>query len=280
MIHASILEDRRLLALKGPDARDFLQGLITNDIMACAEDRAIYAALLTPQGKILFEFFVVLSDENQLLIDCAASRVGDLMKRLALYRLRAKVEIALKPDLAIAVLWGDGATFEIPSDAVSFRDPRDPSLGLRIIATHDVLVGTIGGLAVGDYQAHRLALSVPDSADLPPDSIFALDAGLEELNGVSFNKGCFIGQEVTARMKHRATARRRFFLAEFADEAPPPGTSIVSEGRELGTVATGAKGNALALVRLDRLAEAEAKHAPVTADGRNVHLKRPEWLHG
>ena len=280
MIHASVLEDRAVLALGGAEARDFLQGLITNDMASCTDGLAVYAALLTPQGKILFDMFVVPDGEDRLLIDCAATRAAELTKRLTLYRLRAKVEIAARPDLAVAALWGDGAAAEIPVGAVTFADPRHPALGLRGIATRDVLARTTRGFAAGDYQAHRLALGVPDSADLPPDSVFALDAGLEELNGVSFKKGCYIGQEVTARMKHRATARRRFVMAEFAGEAPPAGTPIESEGRELGTLASGTNGSALALVRLDRLAEAEEKHAPIMAAGRGITLKKPGWFHG
>lgn len=280
MMQASLLDDRAVLALGGPEARDFLQGLITNDMAATAEGQPVYTALLTPQGKILFDFFVVPDAEGRLLIDCAASRAADLMKRLTLYKLRAKVEIALRSDLALAATWGDDGAFEIPGDVVRFRDPRHLSLGLRMIGMRNALVKMTGGLVAGDYQAHRLGLGVPDSTDLPPDSVFALDAGLEELNGVSFKKGCYIGQEVTARMKHRASARRRFFVAEFAGEVPSPGTPILAEERELATLATGRDGRALALVRLDCWAEAEARHAPTTADGRDVHLKKPEWLHG
>jgi hypothetical protein len=279
MIHASFLDDRAVLALGGPEARDFLQGLTTNDVTTVAEEQPVYTALLTPQGKILFDFFVVPDAEGRLLIDCAASRATDLMKRLTLYKLRAKVKIAHPTDLALAAAWDDNGAFEIPGDVVRFRDPRHPSLGVRMIGARNALANAIGGLAASDYQLHRLVLGVPDSADLTPDSVFALDAGLEELNGVSFKKGCFIGQEVTARMKHRAAARRRFFVAEFAGEAPAPGTPIISEERELATFATGANGRALALVRLDRWAEAEAKRAPVTADGREVQLNKPEWLH-
>jgi hypothetical protein len=279
MSYASIQEDRTVLSVRGPEARDFLQGLITNDIGACATGQAIYAALLTPQGKILFDFLIV-PDGDGVLLDCAAPRAADLTKRLAMYRLRAKVEIAARPDLAVAALWGDGATPSMLHGLTVFADPRHPALGLRAIATRDVLARALNDVTVGDYTSHRLALAIPDSPDMPPDSVFALDAGLEELNGVSFKKGCYIGQEVTARMKHRATARRRFVVAEFAGAAPPAGTALTSEGRELGTLASGVNGKALALVRLDRLAEADEKHAPVTAAGLETHLKRPDWFHG
>ena len=235
MIHASLLEDRAVLALGGAEGSDFLQGLITNDMASCANGQAIYASLLTPQGKILFDFFVVPEGQDQLLIDCAAARAADLLKRLTLYRLRAKVQIASRPELAVAALWShgkdEGSAGTLPGGLVRFADPRAPALGQRAIAARDVLARAIGGFPHGDYHAHRLSLGIPDSADLIPDHVFALDAGLEELNGVSFKKGCYIGQEVTARMKHRASARRRFLIAETDGEIPPSGTQVESGGR-------------------------------------------------
>jgi folate-binding protein YgfZ len=280
MIQASLLEDRAVLALGGAEAGDFLQGLITNDMASCADGRAIYATLLTPQGKILFDFFVVADSKDQLLIDCAAAHAADLTKRLKLYRLRAKVEIASRPELAVAALWGDGDASKIFHEIVRFADPRQPALGQRMIAERDVLARAVSGFPLGDYHAHRLALGIPDSADLTPDSVFALDAGLEELNGVSFRKGCYIGQEVTARMKHRASARRRFLIAEVEGALPPAGTPLESGSREIGVLATGIDSRALALVRLDRLAEAQSTHAPIVAGTHSITLRMPGWFHG
>jgi hypothetical protein len=279
-MQAALLDDRAIIAVSGAEARSFLQGLVTNDMDACVPGRAIYAALLTPQGKILFEFFIVAGGENLFFLDAAAARASDLVKRLSLYRLRAKVEIALRPDLAVAAIWGDDANAEIKPDALAFRDPRLAALGVRMTDTRDGLAAAIRGIAQGDYHSHRLTLGVPDSADLPSDQVFALDAGLEELNGVSFKKGCYVGQEVTSRMKHRATARRRFTIAEISGDLPPPGTPLESEGRELGTLGVGKAGRGLALVRLDRLAEAEGKGAPITAAGRSVVFRKPGWFGG
>ena len=276
MVYASILKNRAVIALSGAEARDFLQGLITNDMEACREGRAVYAALLTPQGKILFDFFVVSNGEDRWLLDCAAPRATELVKRLTLYRLRAKVEIAARPDLAVAALWNAGS-INTQAHAVMFPDPRLRALGVRIIGTRASLEEATRAMADGDYDAHRLALGIPDSADLPPDQVFALDAGFEELEGVSFKKGCYVGQEVTARMKHRASARKRFLTAEIAGELPS-GTPLEAAGRELGTLTSGKGGHALALVRLDRLADAEEKHAPITAAGRQVILRKPGWL--
>ncbi len=277
MVYASILENRAVIALAGAEARDFLQGLITNDMEACGEGRAIYAALLTPQGKILFDFFVVSNGENRWLIDCAGSRASDLIKRLTLYRLRAKVDIAGRPDLAVAALWNGGGTIAAQGDVVLFPDPRLRELGFREIGTRAALGEATRNVTPGDYDAHRLKLGVPDSPDLPSDQVFALDAGFEELMGVSFKKGCYVGQEVTARMKHRASARKRFLIADIPGEIPF-GTPLEAGGRELGTLASEKDGHALALVRLDRLEDAEGKQAPITAGGRDVILRKPGWL--
>jgi folate-binding protein YgfZ len=277
MLQASLLEDRSVVALLGPETRDFLQGLVTNDMAECVEGKAIYAALLTPQGKILFDFFAVESG-GRILLDCAAARAGDLVKRLGLYRLRAKLEIARAPELGVAAIWNDNGSAPAASPVTAFADPRWLALGFRAIGPRAELQGLLAGIPSGDYRAHRLRLGVPDSADLPPDTVLALDAGLEELNGVSFKKGCYVGQEVTARMKHRSTARKRFVIAETKGELPPPGTVIEAKGREIGALATGADHRAEALVRLDRLAEAERLGEPIRAGGNAVHLMRPDWL--
>lgn len=276
MAYASLLDDRSVISLKGPEARAFLQGLISNDMEACAPGRAIYAALLTPQGKILFEFFVA-EHEDRFLVDCAAVRAPDLIKRLTFYRLRAKVEIALAGDLKVAALW-DGDRLGTDETVAVFADPRLPSLGLRLIGPLAAVQGAIAGTQSGDYRAHRLRLGVPDSGDLPPDTVFALDAGFEELHGVDFRKGCYVGQEVTSRMKHRASARRRFLIAEVDGDLPPPGTKLEASGREVGTLATGHDGRALGLVRLDRVEEASTAGDAITARGRKVSLHKPSWL--
>ncbi len=152
-------------------------------------------------------------------------------------------------------------------------DPRLAGLGTRIILPRD---GAENGTAA--YHAHRLSLGVPDSADMPPDTVFPLDIGFEELRGVSFKKGCYVGQEVTARMKHRAAARRRMLIADFAGERPAPGTPLMASGKEMGTLATGLATRALALVRLDRLDEAQTARADIKANGQRVTLLKPDWL--
>ena len=267
----TLLEDRAVVALAGQEAKSFLQGLITNDVQELAPGKAIYAALLTPQGKILFDFFVAEARDG-LRIDCQAAAREALLKRLTMYRLRAKIEIAPRDDLCVLAAW-DGPE-DLPG--LVFDDSRLPALGRRAIAEKSM--ATTGFSPAADYLAHRLSLGVPQGADFGTDQIFALDAGLEELNGVSFTKGCYIGQELTARMKHRGTARKRVLVVESTDAAPLPeaDTPLLAGGREVGTLVSvyGARG--FALVRLDRLAEAGG--AAVETEGRVVRIIKPDWL--
>jgi hypothetical protein len=212
------------------------------------------------------------------LIDCSAGRATELVKRLTMYRLRSKVDIAPRPELAVAAFWDGGGEAIAQPGSVVFRDPRLERLGWRAIGVREALAAAVHEVEPGDYPSHRIALGVPDSIDLPPDTVFPLDAGLEELNGVSFKKGCYVGQEVTSRMKHRASARRRFLIAEIEGDAPAPGTPIEAQGRSLGEWASARYGRGLALVRLDRLAEAEAVRAEIASGNGIVRLKKPDWL--
>jgi folate-binding protein YgfZ len=261
------LDDRAVLAVAGPEARDFLQSLITNDIARLSEDAPLYAALLTPQGKILFDF-LLYADRSDILVDCAAGAREALRKRLAMYRLRAKVEIALRDDLAVFAGWADGA-LSGPAD------PRIAALGRRAILPKETVAPT------GDsqsYLAHRLELGVPEGDDFGQDRIFALDGDLDELHAVAFDKGCYVGQELTARMKHRGTARKRLLSVAASAGAmlPPNDTSVTAGGREIGTLTNGYGARGFALVRLDRLDEAGS--AAIDAGGVPVGLTKQAWL--
>jgi tRNA-modifying protein YgfZ len=261
------LEDRAVLAITGPEARDFLQGLITNDVARLTDATPLYAALLTPQGKILFDF-VLFADGSDILLDCTSSARDVLRKRLSMYRLRAKVEIAPRDDLAVFAGWGDSA-LSAPAD------PRLAALGQRKIQPKE---STTQIADTSSYLAHRLELGVPEAADFGQDKIFALDGDLDELHAVVFDKGCYVGQELTARMKHRGTARKRLLSVTASDGAslPPNDTSVTADGRELGTLTNGYGSRGFALIRLDRLDEAGS--APVNAGGVPVKLTRPSWL--
>ncbi|HEY8698152.1 MAG TPA: hypothetical protein VIM02_11065 [Rhizomicrobium sp.] len=262
------LYNRAVIAISGGEARAFLQGLITNDVQALAPGKAIYAALLTPQGKILFDFFVIEREES-LLLDCWATAQQALLKRLLMYRLRAKLDIVSRDDLAVA--WDRTSTLDD-----GFGDPRLSALGRRAIVGKAQFADAT---ATADaYLNCRLSLGIPEGADFGQDKMFALDAGLEELNGVSFDKGCYVGQELTARMKHRGTARKRLLFIESADGAPlpMPDTPIRAGDRELGMLTSAYGSRGFALIRLDRLDESAG--AETETDGRSLRIVRPDWL--
>jgi folate-binding protein YgfZ len=262
------LKDRAVIALEGGEARAFLQGLITNDMARLAPGIGLYAALLTPQGKILFDFLVAEGD-GAVLLDCAADSAQALVKRLTMYRLRAKIGIALRPQLAVYV----GLSGRPAERAVTFADPRLAALGPRSIGAAAEMPDFLEGPAA--YHAERLVLGVPEGADFGSDRIFALDAGLDELHGVAFDKGCYVGQELTARMKHRGTARKRILGVRADTALPRAGAKIVSAGGEIGEIISTYGREGFALMRLDRLDEAKAS---LTADDLPVTVIKPEWL--
>ena len=260
----SLLSDRAVIEISGEDARTFLQGLVTNDVDALAPAKAIYTALLTPQGKILFDFFIADAGDGRLLIDCLAAARAALVKRLTMYRLRAKVQITARDDLAVFASWDRTAL-----DGVAFDDPRLAALGRRAIAS--MAEGSEG------YIAHRLSLGVPEGADFGSDKMFALDAGLDELHGVAFDKGCYVGQELTARMKHRGTARKRLLTVESTDKSVlATGADLRADGHGIGEIVSVYDSFGFALVRLDRLDD--ARDAPIEADGMRVRVVKQAWL--
>ena len=265
------LDDRAVIAVTGPEARPFLQGLITNDIEKVAPERAIYAALLTPQGKILFDFLIAEGD-GALLIDCARASRDALAKRLSMYKLRAKVVIEPRDQLEVLAEWdADRAKY-----AITFDDPRLPALGRRAIGARGEMPGSVEDAAA--YHARRLALGVPEGADFGSDRMFALDADLDELHAVDFDKGCYVGQELTARMKHRGTARKRLLAVETASGGDLPGrdTPVTAAGKDIGDIASAHGARGFAQIRLDRLEE--AGNAPIQAGDAAVKIRRPGWL--
>lgn len=261
------LSDRAVIALEGPEARGLLQGLITNDLAGLVPGAGLYAALLAPQGKILFDFFVAEGD-GAVLLDCEAAAAEALIKKLKQYRLRARIEIALRPQLSVYA----GLTGRPAERAITFADPRLAALGPRSIGALAEMPSDLPGPAI--YHARRLDLGVPEGSDFGSDKIFALDAGLDELHGVAFGKGCYIGQELTARMKHRGTARKRI-LTVSADAALPGSGDVTGTDGSVGEMlaAYGSKG--FALVRLDRL---ESGTASLTVEKIPVALTRSKWL--
>lgn len=228
--------NRVVLAITGPDRETFLQGLVTNDIMKLAQG-PVYAAILTPQGKYLADFLLVPGPEGTIWLDVAAGLADDLLRRLAMYRLRARVDIA-RTDLTVTR--GLDAP---PPGAVA--DPRHPALGWRAY-------GVPGGPPAIDWDAIRVAHAIPESlVELVPNDTYILEAGFERLNGVDFRKGCYVGQEVTARMKHKTELRKGFATVSVAGEAAP-GAPVTAEGREVGRLFTRSGDRAIAWLRLDR----------------------------
>jgi folate-binding protein YgfZ len=265
----ALLDDRAVIAVSGPEARSFLQGLITNNIEKLSPGQGLYAALLTPQGKILFDFLLAEGD-GALLIDCAASVRDALLKRLSMYRLRAKVTIEARDQLVVMTAWGDTP---MPY-AIKFADPRLAELGIRGIGARAEMPAS----AVGPHAYHerRMALGVPEGAEFGSDRIFALDGGLEELHAVDFEKGCYVGQELTARMKHRGTARKRLLPINSDSALPPHDTSVTAARRDIGEIVSSQGGEGFALLRLDRLAE--VGNAQFEAAGVPITIRRPIWL--
>lgn len=260
-----LLARRAVVAVEGDEATDFLQGLVTQDIETTASSGAVFSALLTPQGKILFDFFLATS-ANGFFIDVDADAADALVKRLTLYKLRAKVTIERRTDLAV----GWSPDDEAGDDA--FKDPRTDGLGARRIGTAESFAET----ADAAYAEQRLIEGVPEfGQDFASDSIFLLDVNYDALNGVDYKKGCFVGQEVTSRMKRKGDARKRTFLVAFDGVAPDVGASVTAGGATLGEITSVGDGRALARVRVDRIDA--ASEAP-EIDGEVVTLKAPDYL--
>lgn len=257
-----LLAKRSVIRVSGPDAPTFLNNLLTQDLSA-PDGGARFAALLTPQGKILFDAIVVPTGDG-FFLDIAGAALEAAVRRLSLYRLRARVAVDAAPDLA--VYWGDGAD--------AFDDPRLAALGRRAIRP-------IEPAPAGDeaWDAQRIALGVPAfGEDFGPEEVFLLDVNYDALGGVSYKKGCFIGQEVTSRMKRKGEVRRRTLIARFEGIAPAKDTPILSADAPIGEIASSAGAIALAFVRLDRWRAQVAAGAPITADGRILQLEIPSYL--
>lgn len=282
------LEDRGVLAVTGPDRCSFLQGLVSNDVMQVAADRAVYAALLTPQGKYLHDFIMVEHD-GEIWLDTEAARLADLKRRLSIYRLRAKAELLERPDLAVAAVFGDGAlaALELPAqpgaarqlgDGVALVDPRLVELGARLVVERGQLglhSGRFSLAGFAAYDRHRLALGIPDgSRDLVPDKSILLEAGFDELHGVDWQKGCYMGQELTARTKYRGLIKKRLFPVKIAGDAAEPGTMVTLDGKDAGELRSARDGAGLALLRLD----AVDAGGDLSAGGARLTPVRPAWM--
>jgi folate-binding protein YgfZ len=257
---AVFLKDRGVARVAGPDAAVFLQGLLTNDVEKLPVGAVRYAALLTPQGKILFDFLVHRRGEAEFLIDAPLDKTAELVKRLGFYKLRAKVEVA---DAS-----ADYAVVAAPEGEPA--DPREPRLGARrVVARAEAPAEDEAARAA--YEARRIALGVPQGGvDFAYGDAFPHDANMDLINGVDFAKGCYVGQEVVSRMKHRGGARKRVVRVALDGPAPAPGAAILDGELPVGVLGASAASEALALVRLDRVEEAQAAGRALMADGARV----------
>lgn len=263
------LNSRALIAVGGPDWRNFLQGLITQDVETMAPGEARFGALLTPQGRLLYDLFVVERPEGGAWLDVEAAHRDAILQRLMIYRLRAKVELAVD-DTPVSVLFSDGFAPK-PEGQGWVADPRLPDLGWRGYGAEAPADAVPADEAA--REAQKLRLGVPGPADWGSEKVYPIEANFDLLNGVDFHKGCFVGQETTSRMKRRGVIKSRMLPLVFDGPSPAPGSEVLAGDLRAGEVLSGASGRAMALIRLDR-----AIGAALTVDGRPVRVEVPAWM--
>jgi len=291
-----ILEDRGLVTVGGEDSADFLQGLISNDIKKVSPDRAIWAALLTPQGKYLHDFFV--TDIGGVFhLDCEAARLMDLGQRLSRYKLRARVDLGIGDGLVVAAAFGESAVEALGlsleagaaramGGGVVFVDPRFAAAGARAILPQETAAETLeqNGLAcvtAADYDRQRLEVGLPDgSRDLVVEKSLLLESNFDALNGVDWQKGCYLGQELTARTKYRGLVKRRLMPVEIDGAAPEPGTQILLDGKDAGEMRSARGTHGLALLRIEQIEKAAAGGGSLRAGAARLTPRKPAWASG
>jgi folate-binding protein YgfZ len=281
---AALLSDRGVVKVAGEDAEKFLNSLLTVDVGKVSPGNARFAALLTPQGKIIVDFFVAqaaASDGGGFFLDCPRGLAPTLVQRLNFYKLRAKVIAEdLSEILGVMAAWDGSAAI---GSGLSYADPRLPELGTRcMLPPHraGTTAAEIGATlsAETDYEAHRIALGIPRGGiDFVYGDAFPHEADMDQLDGVDFDKGCFVGQEVVSRIEHRGIARTRVVPVVIGGAAPEPGTAVTASGIGLGTTGSAANGRGLAALRLDRVAEAMAKGDAIVAGGAELRPVKPAW---
>ena len=284
---AALLPERGIIKVVGDDARKFLHGLVTTDMLGLVPGTARFGALLTPQGKIVADFFVTeapQADGGGLFLDSPRALAVTLVEKLNLYKLRAKVLVEdLTEILGVLAVWDGQDTTKgcAAKQGLTYADPRLPALGFRVmIPPHRATAAAseLGAALVGaeDYEAHRIALGVPrGGVDFVYGDAFPHEADMDQLGGVDFAKGCYVGQEVVSRIEHRGIARTRAVALRYDGAAPASGAPITAGERQVGTMGSAARGRGIALVRLDRVAEAE--QTALAAGGIPIRLIKPDW---
>ncbi|OQW55012.1 MAG: folate-binding protein [Proteobacteria bacterium SG_bin9] len=280
---AAFLSTRGVIKVSGEDARHLLNGLVTSDVSEIQPGTARFAALLTPQGKIIVDFLITAVPEGLgggLLLDCPKALAPTLATKLGFYKLRAKVTIEdLSDTLGVLALW-DGTPEATPD--LAFADPRADKIGWRVLIPQDVAETTakLAGAVLTDsdaYEAHRIACGVPRGGlDFMYSDAFPHETNMDRLNGIDFDKGCYVGQEVVSRMQHRGTARTRTVRLILDGPRPEQGIGVEAGGKSVGTMGSSANGMGLALVRIDRVAEALDAGGSLTAGGIAVRIASPD----
>ena len=266
------LKDRALISVSGPDAEHFLQNILTTDLDVLHPGQAKPGALLSPQGKILFDFLVSRASENAFRLECRAEISDDFVRRLTLYKLRAKVEIAKVDQALVTVAWGDESTTS-QSDSTAAADTRFPN---GAVTRSYGETGERSDLAA--WQALRIASGIAESgADYALGDAFPHDVLLDETGGVGFKKGCYVGQEVVSRMQHRGTARRRVLIVQAELPLPAAGTELTVDGRPVGSLGSNAGTSGLAIARIDRVKAALDAGQPIMAADVPVTVAIPGW---
>jgi len=283
-MQAALLPDRGVVKIAGGDARRFLHGLVTADVSQLAPGQSRFAALLTPQGKIIADFILVeaaASDGGGFFLDCPRALAATLVERLTFYRLRAKVTIEdLSHKLSVLAAWSGTGTTEC---GLAYPDPRLPALGLSCILPPELAAEAAAELGAmltdaDAYEAHRIAHGIPrGGVDFSYGDAFPHETDMDQLGGVDFSKGCYIGQEVVSRVEHRGTARSRIVPIAYDGFAPEPGTAVIAGDKEIGTLGSTGGGRGLAMLRLDRTAEALAAGQLLTAGGVAIRPVKPAW---
>jgi tRNA-modifying protein YgfZ len=280
----ALLPDRGVIKVVGDEARAFLHGLVSADILALAPGAARFCALLTPQGKVIADFFVLEAPPAQgggFFLDVARSLTPALVAKLNLYKLRSRLIIEdLSEILGVLAAWdGEART----GYGLGYGDPRLPALGLRVMVGPHLAAAAAADLGAAlvdasEYEAHRIALGIPSGgADFRYGDAFPHEADMDQLHGIDFAKGCYVGQEVVSRMEHRGSARTRAVPVRYEGATPAVGSTVTAGERQLGTMGSAAEGNGLALLRLDRVAEALSNGQPLLAGSVPIRLVKPDW---
>jgi tRNA-modifying protein YgfZ len=264
MTRLAALPERGVIEVRGEDRIAFLQGLVSNDVAQAIPGHSVWAALLTPQGKWLADFFIV-ADGDRLLLDCERAQVPLLLQRLSRFRLRSKATLRAADELCVYAAWSGAPTAE----AIIVSDPRLPDAGWRVLSATPLPATAFEA----DWDRHRLALGLPDgSRDLEAEKTILLEAGFDELNGLSWTKGCYMGQELTARTKYRGLVKRRLTPVSVTGSLPPPGTPVYRDSADVGTMRSGRDQSGLAVLRMEALRDT------LTCGGATLVPRVPVWM--